>query len=75
METLLTVKQVSAWISLSRSTIDRKRREGTFPLPIQLSNGRIAWEKAEIDEWLAKKKARAERLAVIQSEKNGAIYE
>lgn len=40
-------------IPLSRSTIYRKIRSGTFPAPVTISSCRIAWVEGEVDEWVA----------------------
>ena len=74
MANLLNINQVVQKIGLSRQTIYRKMKEGTFPNQVKLSVGRVAWSEHEIDQWIEEKFARKRRLAVIQSEKNGAIY-
>lgn len=48
----LTQDTVMRRIGLSRSTIYKKRIEGTFPQAIQLSDGRIGWHEGDIDEWI-----------------------
>ena len=47
----LSKKEVAAETSLSKATIDRRRREGTFPEPLQLGGGRVAWTERSIEEW------------------------
>jgi predicted DNA-binding transcriptional regulator AlpA len=37
---------------LSRTTIWRMQREGTFPARRQISLGRVAWVADEVDEWI-----------------------
>jgi prophage regulatory protein len=37
--------------SLSRSTILRKIKAGTFPTPCKISAHRIAWRSADLNEW------------------------
>jgi predicted DNA-binding transcriptional regulator AlpA len=41
-------------ITDSRSTLDRKMKQGLFPQCVRTSNGRIAWYAHEIEEYLAK---------------------
>lgn len=48
---LLSVAQVTAKTSLSRSTIYRKVAEGKFPQPVQVSESRVAWWLSEVDAW------------------------
>jgi prophage regulatory protein len=59
-----TVREVTAITSLSRATLYRKMAKGSFPLPVQISENRVAWDKRVIDEWceerLAKPSERAE---------------
>jgi prophage regulatory protein len=35
----------------SDTTLWRKVRAGTFPAPVQISSGRVAWVEAEVLEW------------------------
>jgi predicted DNA-binding transcriptional regulator AlpA len=44
-------------ISDSRETIRRKVLLGEFPQPIRTSARRIAWDSAEVDEYLERLKA------------------
>jgi len=46
-------------INYSRDHLRRKCNAGEFPKPIAVSNHRIGWIEAEVDDWLvAKKQAR-----------------
>ena len=63
-ETLLTLKQVAARTTMSRSTIYERIKPGsaqydpTFPRPLKLGpgvTGKIAWIESEIEEWLSAK--------------------
>jgi predicted DNA-binding transcriptional regulator AlpA len=38
---------------LSLPTLWRMRQKGTFPEPVRVSPGRVAWYADEIDEWIA----------------------
>lgn len=55
---LLCLKEVVHRTSRSRATIyrelERQRDTGTdlFPVPVQVSLGRIGWHEHEIDEWI-----------------------
>lgn len=45
--------QVEANTGLSRSTIYRRMRVGTFPLPVQLGVRMVGWRAADIERFLA----------------------
>ncbi len=42
-------------IGLSRTTIWRQVKEGTFPAPVKLGPQAVAWPSAAIDEWIERK--------------------
>ena len=50
---LLTRRQVEQACGLSRSSIYRKMREGTFPEPIKIGARAVRWPAHELEEWLA----------------------
>ena len=39
-------------VGLSVVTCWRKRRAGTFPSPIRISEGRVAWRRSDLENWL-----------------------
>jgi prophage regulatory protein len=49
--------EVSQRVSLCPASIDRKVKGGTFPMPIRISENRVAWLESEIDAWIAKRAA------------------
>ena len=55
---LLCLKEVCDRTSLARATIYRMLEESKvlqkaiFPLPVQVSKGRVGWHESEIDEWI-----------------------
>ena len=51
MRRFYSMGEVEAITSLSRSTIYRKMAEGTFPPSVEISVGRIGWERRAVDEW------------------------
>ena len=53
MELLLTLKQLSDKLQISRSTIDRWRKEG---LPYIKMGRCIRFKEKEVTEWLARNK-------------------
>ena len=45
-------------INYSRDHLRRKCKAGEFPKPIPVSERRIAWIEAEVDEWLSDRAAK-----------------
>jgi prophage regulatory protein len=45
--------EVHARVGLSRTTVWRREQEGTFPLRVRISPGRVAWRESEIDAFIA----------------------
>ena len=50
---LIRLKEVLGLTGLSRSTVYRKKRVGTFPESVQLGERVVAWWEAEVREWMA----------------------
>lgn len=51
--TILRRRQVERRVGLTRSPLYARIKDGTFPKPIRLGNGRaVGWIEAEIDTWL-----------------------
>ena len=50
---LLRLGDVLVRSGLSRSTIYRKMREGSFPEPLRVGVRAVRWREAEIEDWLA----------------------
>lgn len=49
---LIRLPEVKLRVGLGRSTIYRRMREGTFPLPHNLGGGVIAWSEADVSAWI-----------------------
>ena len=47
-DVLLTRPEVERRTGLSRSTIYKKMREGTFPVPLKVSERAVRWRESEI---------------------------
>ena len=60
-------KELQQVTGLSRSTIWRMEREGSFPQRLKISTGCVGWRKSEIDEWV---KGR-QQVAVQENTKGG----
>jgi prophage regulatory protein len=52
LERLLGIRELVLATTLSKPTIYRKMKEGTFPYPIKLGGRRVAWRESDIAEWL-----------------------
>ena len=50
---LLNITKVIEATSLSRSSIYRDVKAGTFPAPVRLKRRRVAWRAADIAAWSA----------------------
>ena len=47
-DVLLTRREVERRTGLSRSTIYRKMRDGTFPVPLKISERAVRWRESDI---------------------------
>ncbi len=56
---ILRMPDLTAKVGMSRPTIDRMVKAGTFPTPIPLGNGTraLGWFEHEIDAWLDERAA------------------
>lgn len=55
MTKFMTASAVAEMTTLSRSTIERKVKEGAFPAPVQLSERRKAWRAEVVEAWMKEK--------------------
>ena len=49
---IVRLPEVMRLTGLSKTTIHRRYREGTFPRPLRLGPQSIGWRREEIVEWL-----------------------
>lgn len=54
---VLRIRDVCQRSGLSRATIYRLEREGKWPRRLQLSNGRVGWDEAEVEARIAELRA------------------
>ena len=52
-ERLLRLSEVQPRTGLSRTTIYRKMRDGSFPEPLKIGVRAVRWPESEIAAWLA----------------------
>ena len=57
LDRLLTCKEITAETGLSRSTIYRLVRDGSFPKPIRIGSRGMRWPESDIRAWLADRKS------------------
>lgn len=50
---LMTLRAVTQFTSLSRATVYRRVKEGSFPKPIKIGDNRVAWRFEDLDAWLS----------------------
>ena len=50
---ILRRRDVERLTALSKASIYRQMREGTFPLPLKLGARAVAWRADEVHEWVA----------------------
>jgi len=56
---LLPWPKVRDMTGLSRTTAWRRQKAGDFPLPVQISPGRVGWWESELTAWKASRLPRA----------------
>jgi len=54
--TTVAAKHLPLVVGINYLTAWRLMQKGAFPRPIQLSPGRIAWIRTDLDRWLAEKR-------------------
>jgi prophage regulatory protein len=58
---LVSLNTACALTSLSRTAINRYRGEGRFPQPVWVGDRRIAFVRAEVEEWIRERIAARDR--------------
>ncbi len=58
---LLTKKETAQLVRLSLPTLWRLQRAGKFPALRQISPGRVAWLRSEVEQWMESRPAAAGR--------------
>lgn len=51
-ERLIRLPEVKSRTGLGTTTVYRRMAEGTFPRPIDIGGGRVAWRETQIDAWI-----------------------
>lgn len=50
---LMPLRAVTQFTSLSRATVYRRVKDGTFPKPIKIGENRVVWRYEDLEAWLA----------------------
>jgi prophage regulatory protein len=53
---LLRMKQVCRMVGLSHMTVYRLMRQGKFPQQLSLTARRVAWDRSQIEQWIASRR-------------------
>ena len=48
----MRLADVTARTALSRTTIYRRVAAGSFPAPVPISDGLVAWYEGDVDDWI-----------------------
>ena len=62
-ERLLRIRQVQDRVPLGRATIYKRMKANTFPKPVELGGGIVAWRESEIESWIASCQPQASKAA------------
>ncbi|MBK1679925.1 hypothetical protein CKO20_06005 [Rhodocyclus tenuis] len=49
----MPLRAVTQFTSLSRATVYRRMKEGSFPKPIKIGPNRVVWRFEDLDAWLS----------------------
>lgn len=60
LDRVLTVKEVTQLIGLSRQHLSRMARDGHFPKAMQITRSRIGWRRSVILAWLQEREQHPE---------------
>ena len=53
---ILRFSALEQMVGLSRTTVWRMERAGSFPSRLQLSDNAVGWLRSDIEEWIAQRK-------------------
>ena len=51
-DSFMRLVDVMARTALSRTTIYRRVAAGSFPAPVPISDGLVAWYESDVDDWI-----------------------
>ena len=73
IDPMLRPLEVMARTGLSRTTLWRRVRAGTFPPPLSLGENAIGWPASAIDEWLTSRPHRTYGAEKVYRPTEGAV--
>lgn len=53
---LIRLSELLTLVPVCRKTIGRWCKAGKFPRPVRIGGRSIAWDRAEVDAWIAERK-------------------
>lgn len=59
----IRLRELLARVPLSRSRVFELMAEGRFPKNIKLSERASAWDEAEVEQWMAERRAQSRKAA------------
>lgn len=60
-ERMIRAPELLGWVGMSRTTIFRLVKAGSFPSPVRLHGTSIAWRESDVDKWIATRPSVAEK--------------
>lgn len=52
LDPILSKREVSSWLGVDKSTVDRWARDGRFPPKVRLGPSRVGWQQSAVQAWL-----------------------
>ncbi|MFV0508307.1 MAG: helix-turn-helix transcriptional regulator [Shewanella algae] len=56
---LIRMSEVIQRIGLCKASVYNRIASGTFPKPISIGGGRVAWLESDVDQWISERLAAA----------------
>lgn len=56
---ILRLRDVTHMVGLSRPTVYRMVKAGTFPAQVQLSTAAVGWLRSEVEQWITQRTRRS----------------
>jgi prophage regulatory protein len=56
-ERLIRLKELKKIVSYSATSIWRRCKDGTFPLPVRIGPAAVAWKMSEIEAWMSSRQS------------------
>jgi len=60
---IIRMREVLRMVGLSRATIYKRIKQGTFPAAVPLGDVAVGWLRAEVEQWITEQVSRRDALA------------